>query len=70
MRASPQLVLAGCNATITWLSLRPYDYLIGDEEAIPAGEEKFYCEKIVRVPGSYLTFDVGYPVPPSRGWRA
>ena len=31
---------------------------------IPPEEEKFYCEKIVRVPGSYLTFEVTYPVPP------
>jgi predicted O-linked N-acetylglucosamine transferase (SPINDLY family) len=41
-----------------------YDYLIGDGEVIPPREEKFYCETIVRVPGSYLTFDVAYPVPP------
>jgi predicted O-linked N-acetylglucosamine transferase (SPINDLY family) len=40
-----------------------YDYLIGDDVVIPPGEEKFYCEKIVRVPGSYLTFEVTYPVP-------
>ena len=31
---------------------------------IPPEEERFYCEKIVRVPGSYLTFEVTYPVPP------
>ena len=40
-----------------------YDYLIGDQEVIPASEEPFYCEKILRVPGSYLTFEVTYPVP-------
>lgn len=40
-----------------------YDYLIGDEVVVPREEEPFYCEKIVRVPGSYLTFEVGYPVP-------
>jgi protein O-GlcNAc transferase len=39
---------------------------------IPPEEERFYSERIVRVPGSYLTFEVGYPVPdvadaPSRG---
>ncbi len=39
------------------------DYLIGDDIVIPREEEKFYCEKIIRVPGSYLTFEVGYPVP-------
>ena len=40
------------------------DYLIGDHEVIPPQEESSYCEKIVRVPGSYLTFEVSYPVPP------
>jgi len=40
-----------------------YDYLIGDDVVIPPEEEAFYCEKIVRVAGSYLTFEVDYPVP-------
>lgn len=40
-----------------------YDYLIGDSEVIPSAEEPYYCERIVRVPGSYLTFNVHYPVP-------
>ena len=40
-----------------------YDYLIGDEIVIPPQEEKYYCEKIARVAGSYLTFEVTYPVP-------
>ena len=40
-----------------------FDYLIGDAEVIPPAEEKFYTEKILRVPGSYLTFEVNYPVP-------
>jgi predicted O-linked N-acetylglucosamine transferase (SPINDLY family) len=39
------------------------DYLIGDDVVIPQEEEKHYCEKIIRVAGSYLTFEVGYPVP-------
>jgi len=40
-----------------------FDFLIGDEQVIPPEEEPFYTEKIVRVPGSYLTFEVNYPVP-------
>jgi protein O-GlcNAc transferase len=40
-----------------------YDYLIGDDEVIPPQEEVFYTEKILRVPGCYLTFEVLYPVP-------
>jgi len=42
-----------------------YDCLIGDRQVIPEEEEKSYCEKIVRVPGSYLTFQVAYTVPPA-----
>jgi predicted O-linked N-acetylglucosamine transferase (SPINDLY family) len=30
---------------------------------IEPAEERFYSEKILRVPGSYLTFSVDYPVP-------
>jgi len=49
-----------------------YDYLIGDNQVIDPDEERFYVEKIVRVPGSYLSFNVEYPAPdvadpPSRG---
>ncbi len=40
-----------------------YDYLIGDDTVIPPEEETFYTEKILRVPGCYLTFEVLYPVP-------
>jgi predicted O-linked N-acetylglucosamine transferase (SPINDLY family) len=40
-----------------------YDYLIGDDQVIPPEEETFYTEKVLRVPGCYLTFEVLYPVP-------
>jgi predicted O-linked N-acetylglucosamine transferase (SPINDLY family) len=40
-----------------------YDYLIGDRHVVAANEEPDYSERIVRVPGTYLTFDVGYRVP-------
>jgi protein O-GlcNAc transferase len=40
-----------------------YDYLIGDDTVIPPKEETFYTEKILRVPGCYLTFEVLYPTP-------
>jgi predicted O-linked N-acetylglucosamine transferase (SPINDLY family) len=39
------------------------DYLIGDHHVIPVDEEACYSERVVRVPGTYLTFEVGYPVP-------
>jgi len=40
-----------------------FDYLIGDNHVIPAEEECFYTERIRRVSGSYLTFEVNYLVP-------
>jgi predicted O-linked N-acetylglucosamine transferase (SPINDLY family) len=40
-----------------------FDWLVGDDAVLPPGEEAFYCERIHRVPGSYLAFDVRYPVP-------
>jgi predicted O-linked N-acetylglucosamine transferase (SPINDLY family) len=39
------------------------DYLIGDHHVIPVDEEACYSERVVRVPGTYLTFEVRYPVP-------
>jgi protein O-GlcNAc transferase len=40
-----------------------FDYILGDDAVIPYGEEHFYSERVVRVPGSYLAFSVLYPVP-------
>jgi predicted O-linked N-acetylglucosamine transferase (SPINDLY family) len=37
--------------------------LVGDTAVVSAEEEDSYCERVVRVPGSYLAFDVLYPVP-------
>ena len=39
------------------------DCLVGDDSVLPPEEEKFCCERVVRVPGSYLAFTVLYPVP-------
>ncbi|MBM4039154.1 MAG: tetratricopeptide repeat protein [Planctomycetes bacterium] len=39
------------------------DYLVGDECVAPPDEERFYTERIVRVPGSYLAFEVTHPAP-------
>jgi protein O-GlcNAc transferase len=43
--------------------LDAFDVLVGDAAVLPSEEERHYCERIVRVPGSYLAFEVGYPVP-------
>ncbi len=61
LRAAP-VQLAWFNMFAT-SGMRNFDYLVGDSHVIPAQEESFYTEQIVRVPGSYLTFEVGYPVP-------
>jgi protein O-GlcNAc transferase len=39
------------------------DALVGDDAVIPREEERFYSERILRVPGSYLAFQVPYPTP-------
>lgn len=45
-----------------------FDAIIGDDAVIPPEEERFYGERVLRVPGSYLAFAVPYrtpdPVPP------
>jgi protein O-GlcNAc transferase len=40
-----------------------FDYLIGDSHVFAGGEEAYYSERVVCVPGCYLTFEVTYPVP-------
>jgi protein O-GlcNAc transferase len=40
-----------------------FDYLVGDAHVILADEDAFYTERVLRVPGSYLTFQVPYAVP-------
>jgi protein O-GlcNAc transferase len=39
------------------------DYIVGDAAVIPPSEEKYYCERVLRVPGSYLAFSVPYSTP-------
>ncbi len=70
MRRLPLFRLRPATIAIGWFNLyatsgmNDFQYLIGDEHVIPLAEERFYTEKILRVPGSYLTFQVNYPVPP------
>jgi predicted O-linked N-acetylglucosamine transferase (SPINDLY family) len=69
MRRLPLFTLRPAQIVVGWFNMYAttgisgYDYLIGDDLVIPPEEEKFYCEKILRVPHSYLTFEVTYPVP-------
>ena len=39
------------------------DYLIGDETVVNSDENADFSERIVRLPGCYLTFEVTYRVP-------
>jgi protein O-GlcNAc transferase len=70
IRRLPLFTLRPSPVAIGWFNMYAttgmsgFDYLIGDEHVIPTEEERFYSERILRVPGSYLTFDVNYPVPP------
>ncbi len=59
----PAPVIAGWFNHFATTGMDSFDYLIGDEHVIPEPDAAYYTEKIVRVPGSYLTFEVGYPVP-------
>ncbi len=59
----PAPVIVGWFNMFATSGMSGFDYLIGDQVVIPAEEERYYCERIVRVPGSYLTFEVAYPVP-------
>ena len=63
LAAKPAPVLAGWFNLYATTGMASFDYLIGDAHVIPTEEERFYTERIVRVPGSYLTFEVQYPVP-------
>ncbi len=40
-----------------------YGHIVGDEQVIARREERHYSERVWRVPGSYLAFEVAYPVP-------
>jgi predicted O-linked N-acetylglucosamine transferase (SPINDLY family) len=59
----PAPVIVGWFNMYATTGMSCYDWLVGDDVVIPPDEERFYSEKIARVPGSYLTFEVGYPVP-------
>ena len=63
----PLFTLRPAPVQVAWFNmfatsgLECFDYLVGDEHVIPPEEEGFYTEQVVRVPGSYLTFEVDLP---------
>lgn len=40
-----------------------FDGIVGDEVVIPIEEEGYFAERVLRVPGTYLAFEVLYAVP-------
>ncbi len=60
----PARTVAGWFNHFATSGVAAYDYLIGDAVVVHADEEIHYSERIARVPGTYLAFAVGYPVPP------
>ncbi len=59
----PAPVIVGWFNMFATTGIDAFDYIIGDDAVIPPGEERFYSERVLRVPGSYLAFNVLYPVP-------
>ncbi len=59
----PAPVIVGWFNHFATSGIAAYDWLIGDEDVIRPEEERFYTERIHRVPGSYLAFEVLYRVP-------
>ena len=55
--------------TIAWFNMfatsgfPAFDYIVGDTHVVLPEEEPFYAERVLRLPCSYLTFQVDYPVP-------
>lgn len=49
--------------TYATTGLSCFDAIVADTTTLPPEEEAFYCERIHRVSGSYLAFDVRYQVP-------
>jgi predicted O-linked N-acetylglucosamine transferase (SPINDLY family) len=59
----PAPVLVGWFNTYASTGIDAFDYVVGDDAVVAPGEERFYTERVLRVPGSYLAFSVLYPCP-------
>jgi predicted O-linked N-acetylglucosamine transferase (SPINDLY family) len=60
-RAAP--VQLGWNGMYATTGFTTVDCVVGDQWTIPSAEERFYVERVHRVPTTYLAFDVFYHVP-------
>jgi hypothetical protein len=59
----PAPVQVGWFNSFATSGIAEFDYVVGDRSVIPPAEERFYSERVLRVSGSYLAFQVHYPVP-------
>lgn len=59
----PAAVIVGWFNMFATTGVAAVDWLVGDIAVIPPSEEPFYVERIHRLPGTYLAFEVLYPVP-------
>lgn len=53
-RPAPVRLCGGGNFTTT--GLEATDYVIADRYQVPEGYERFYCETVLRLPGSYICY--------------
>jgi predicted O-linked N-acetylglucosamine transferase (SPINDLY family) len=60
----PAPIIVGWFNMFATTGMAAFDWLVGDASVILPNEEALYVERIHRLPGSYLAFDVLYPVPP------
>lgn len=59
----PAPVLVGWFNSYATSGIDAFDYIIGDPEVVPPSEERFYTERVLRVPRSYIAFSVLHPCP-------
>jgi predicted O-linked N-acetylglucosamine transferase (SPINDLY family) len=60
----PSPVIVGWFNSYGSSGIDAFDYIVGDAAVVLPGEERFYSERVLRVPGSYLAFSVPYRCPP------
>lgn len=65
----PLFLRRNAPVTVAWFNmyatsgLPGVDYIVGDAEVVRPDDEPHFSERVVRLPLSYLTFEVCYPVP-------
>jgi len=63
MMLRPAPVIVGWFNMFATTGMEDFDWLVGDAEAIQPAEERHYVERVHRLPGTYLAFEVLYAVP-------